>query len=31
VHCLLTGLTGEGPCLDLIAYQRQIGAAKVIA
>src|SRR5580698_7648529 len=26
VHCLLNGLTGEGPCLDLVAYQRQIGA-----
>jgi uncharacterized damage-inducible protein DinB len=31
VHCLLTILTGEGPCLDLVAYQRQIGAAKVKA
>jgi uncharacterized damage-inducible protein DinB len=31
VHCLLTMLTGEGPCLDLVAYQRQIGAAKVKA
>jgi uncharacterized damage-inducible protein DinB len=31
VHSLLTVLTGEGPCLDLVAYQRQIGAAKVKA
>jgi uncharacterized damage-inducible protein DinB len=31
VHCLLTMLTGEGPCLDLVAYQRQIGATKVKA
>jgi uncharacterized damage-inducible protein DinB len=31
VHCLLTMLTGEGPCLDLVAYQRQISAAKVTA
>jgi uncharacterized damage-inducible protein DinB len=30
-HCLLTILTGEGPCLDLLAYQRQIGAAQVTA
>jgi uncharacterized damage-inducible protein DinB len=25
VHGLLTGLTSEGPCLDLVAYQRQAG------
>lgn len=31
VHCLLTNLTGQGPCLDLVAYQRQIGVAKVTA
>jgi uncharacterized damage-inducible protein DinB len=29
VHCLLTMLTGEGPCLDLVAYQRRSGVAKV--
>lgn len=30
VHCLLTSLTGEGPCLDLVAYHRQSGAAKLV-
>ena len=25
VHCLLTGLTGDAPSLDLILFQRQTG------
>jgi uncharacterized damage-inducible protein DinB len=25
-HCLLTGLTGTAPSLDLLAYQRETGA-----
>lgn len=25
VHCLLTGLTGEAPSLDLLVYQRETG------
>jgi uncharacterized damage-inducible protein DinB len=28
VHCLLTSLTGDGPVLDLAAYQRQIGLSQ---
>ena len=28
LHCLLTGLTGESPILDLAAYQRQIGLSR---
>jgi uncharacterized damage-inducible protein DinB len=26
VHCLLTGLAGDAPSLDLLAYQRETGA-----
>ena len=28
-HCLLTGLTGEAPSLDLLVFQRQTGASLV--
>lgn len=28
-HCLLTGLTGEAPTLDLLAYQRETGVSLV--
>ena len=28
LHCLLTSLTGQGPCLDLVAYQRQVGLCR---
>ncbi|MGP8231811.1 MAG: DinB family protein [Methylovirgula sp.] len=28
IHGLLTSLTGEGPVLDLVAYQRQVGMSR---
>ncbi len=31
VHGLLTSLAGEGPVLDLVAYQRQIGLSRIEA